>query len=246
MTGHRPNKHAGPTGSRLETEYAGLQYSSSPLAARHCLMSSTSKNAHPEGGDALSASRRPLSGSSRTIELEVRETNQLFNSMDPSPFRERDLDTDAEAFIESWAQEFPADAALTLRVYLEQWPPQDPTVLIREAVHNYFAYRARQDALEFRRLMQQGRTSLMIGLVFLACCLVVIKTLAGSSTDTWAGVLRESLTIAGWVAMWRPMQIYLYDWWPIRRRLRMHTKLSAMPVEVAPKQKRLVIPSPGL
>ncbi len=182
---------------------------------------------------------------SRTIELEVRETKQLFNSMDPSPFREKDLDTDAEAFIESWAQEFPADAPVTLRVHLEQWPLEDPTALIRDAVHNYFAYRARQDDLEFRRLMQQGRTSLLIGLVFLVGCLVIIKTLAGSSTDTWAGVVRESLTIAGWVAMWRPMQIYLYDWWPIRRRGRIHTKLSLMPVEVVPKRKHIVIPSPG-
>jgi hypothetical protein len=182
---------------------------------------------------------------SRTIELEVRETKQLFNSMDPSPFRERDLDTAAEAFIESWAQEYPADAPLTLLVHLEQWPAEDPTALIRDAVHNYFAYRARQDDLDFRRLMQQGRTSLAIGLVFLSCCLVIIKTLAGSSTDTWAGVLRESLTIAGWVAMWRPMQIYLYDWWPLRRRGRIHKKLSLMPVEVVPKRKHLVIPSSG-
>jgi len=174
---------------------------------------------------------------SRTIQLEVRETKQLFNSMDPSPFRERDLDINAEEFIESWAQEFPADAELSLQVHLEQWPEHDPTELIREAVHNYFAYRARQDDLEFRRLMQQGRTSLAIGLVFLASCLVVIKTLAGSSTHAWAGVLRESLTIAGWVAMWRPMQIYLYDWWPVRRRGRVHKKLSLMPVEVVPKRK---------
>lgn len=181
----------------------------------------------------------------RTIELEVREPRQLFNSMDPSPFRERDLDPNAEAFIEGWAQEFHADVPLTLRVYLEQWPAEDPTALIRDAVHNYFAYRAQQDALEFRRLMQQGRTSLAIGLVFLACCLVAIKTLAGSSTDTWAGVVREGLTIAGWVAMWRPMQIYLYDWWPIRRRARTHAKLSLMPVEVAPKRRPLVIPSRG-
>ena len=172
---------------------------------------------------------------SRTIELEVRDTKQLFNSMDPSPFREKDLDSDAEEFIESWAQEFPADVPLTLRVHLDEWPAEDPTGLIRDAVHNYFAYRARQDDLEFRRLMQQGRTSLIIGLVFLAACLLVIKTLAGSSTDTWAGVLRESLTIAGWVAMWRPMQIYLYDWWPLRRRGRLYKKLSRMKVEAHKK-----------
>jgi hypothetical protein len=187
--------------------------------------------------ETISSVRAADGKNCRFIELEVRETRQLFNSMDPSPFRERDLDADAEEFIESWAREFPAGCELALRVYIEQWPAEDPTELIRDAVHNYFAYRARQDDLEFRRLMQQGRTSLVIGLVFLASCLAVIKALAGSSTDTWAGVVREGLTIAGWVAMWQPMQVYLYDWWPVRRRARMHRRLSLMPVEVIRRGK---------
>ena len=39
------------------------------------------------------------------------------------------------------------------------------------------------------------------------------------------------------VAMWRPMQIYLYDWWPLLRRSRIYAKLSHMPVEVLQKTK---------
>lgn len=166
------------------------------------------------------------------IKLKLRDINQLFNSMDPSPFIEKDLDNDAEEFIVSWAQEFPPDAPVSLRIYLEQWPAENPKELIREAVHNYFAHRAKLIESEFRRLMRQGRTSLFIGLVFLAVCLVLISTLLSGKTSTWAVMVRESLTIAGWVAMWRPMQIYLYDWWPLRRRGRIYTKLSRMPVEV--------------
>ena len=44
-------------------------------------------------------------------------------------------------------------------------------------MHNYFAHRATLTALEFSRLMKQGQTSLLIGLVFLAACLVIIRTL---------------------------------------------------------------------
>ena len=35
------------------------------------------------------------------IQLRLRELAQLFNSMDPSPFLDRDLDADAEEFIVS-------------------------------------------------------------------------------------------------------------------------------------------------
>ncbi len=166
------------------------------------------------------------------IELKLRDMSQLFNSMDPSPFIEKDLDDDAEEFIVSWAQELPPGTPVKLRVHLDQWPAEDPTELIRQAVHHYFAHRAELTRLEFHRLMKQGRTSLMIGLLFLVACLMVIRTLLTGDAGTWAGVLRESLTIAGWVAMWRPMQIYLYDWWPLRRRGRIYTKLSRMPVAV--------------
>lgn len=155
--------------------------------------------------------------------------------MDPSPFIEKDLDDDAEEFIVSWALEYPLNAPLRLSIYLDQWPAEDPKELIKIAVHNHFSYRARIVGLELKRLFKQGRTSLLIGLVFLSVCLLISRLLFTGNAGTWASVGRESLTIAGWVAMWRPMQIYLYDWWPIRRRANIYRKLSRIPVEIGPR-----------
>jgi hypothetical protein len=33
-------------------------------------------------------------------------------------------------------------------------------------------------------------------------------------------VVRESLVIGG-LAMWRPLEVFLYDWWPIRADARL-------------------------
>lgn len=176
-------------------------------------------------------------GQAYYISLRLRDMSQLFNSMDPSPFMEKDLDDDAEEFIVGWAQEFSHEAPIRLRVYLEQWPAEDPKELIKTAVHNHFGHRASIADLEFKRLLKQGRTSLLIGLSFLSVCLLLSKALVGHQADTWAAVVRESLTIAGWVAMWRPMQIYLYDWWPLWRRGQIYKKLGHMPVEVIQKSK---------
>jgi hypothetical protein len=175
-------------------------------------------------------------GHLHNIELKLHDINQLFNSMDPSPFLEKDLDDDAEDFIVGWAEELPSNAAVRLRLHLEQWPAEDPKEVIRDAVHNHFAHRTKITDSEFRRLLKQGRTSLVIGLAFLATCFLIIRTLPGGEAGTWVGIVRESLTIAGWVAMWRPMQIYLYDWWPLRRRSRIYAKLSHMPIDVIPKK----------
>jgi hypothetical protein len=86
--------------------------------------------------------------------------------------------------------------------------------------------------------MKRGRSSLLIGLLFLAACLAASKLLFGSHEGTWTNIARESLTIAGWVAMWRPMEIYLYDWWPLRGRGRIYRKLSQLPIEVVKMDAR--------
>ena len=92
------------------------------------------------------------------IELHLRDVSQLFNTMDPSPFHEKDLDHDAEEFIVSWAREFPLDEPVTLVVHLDALPQeQEPQSMIERAVHHYFAYRVELNRLEFRHLLQDGR-----------------------------------------------------------------------------------------
>jgi hypothetical protein len=167
------------------------------------------------------------------IELRVRELAQLFNSMDPTPFHHKDLDLDAEEFIESWALEFPPASRFEIIVHLERLPAEgNPTALVAEAVHNYFDYKTELARRELNHLLQQGRISLMIGLTFLALCLLAAEALEQFTTGTFPLIVRESLTIGGWVAMWRPMQIFLYDWWPVRRRRRTYRSLARAHVRV--------------
>ena len=167
------------------------------------------------------------------IEVFVDKIDQLFNSMDPSPFPEKDLDADAEEFIVSWAQEFPRHDPVTLVVDANQLPAHgDAQHVVETAVHNYFAYRAKLKRLELRHLLKEGHTSLVIGLIFLGACLFTSQLLLRREQGTLSIIARESLTIAGWVAMWRPMQIFLYEWWPLLRKRRLYQKLSRMHVQV--------------
>ena len=167
------------------------------------------------------------------IEIKLRDLNQLFNTMDPSPFLEKDLDADAEEFIVNWAREFPLKETVVLTIHVSQdAAPQKPDALIEKAVQNYFRYRAKLSFMELRRLLREGRISLVIGLTFLTLCLASAGLLRGSGEQTIRDVAREGLTIVGWVAMWRPLEIYLYDWWPVLHRSRIFEKLGEMKVEI--------------
>ncbi|MFM9912109.1 MAG: hypothetical protein ACKVN9_01065 [Methylophilaceae bacterium] len=169
------------------------------------------------------------------IELRVVKLSELFNSMDPTPFHHRNLDTDAEEFLESWALEFPQNSHFKIVVHIEQMPQEDPSALVTEAIHNYFEYKSERAKRNLRQLLLEGRVSLMIGLSFLALCLLGADMLVAGFTDsTFLRLLKESLLIAGWVAMWRPMQIFLYEWWPVVRRMRIYHNLGRAMVHVIP------------
>jgi hypothetical protein len=167
------------------------------------------------------------------VEVRVRDIRQLFESMDPSPFPGKDLDRDAAAFIVSWAREFPAKAELGIRFHVENPSPEDLD-LLRSAVSAYFLAEADASRHQFRRLMAIGRRSLLIGLAFLAACLWLANGLGHISEPSGVVmVLRESLLIGGWVALWRPLQIFLYDWWPLLADRRLFSRLASAHMELA-------------
>jgi len=174
------------------------------------------------------------------IQLELRDINQLFHSMDPSPFREKDLDVNAEEFIVSWARELPGSDQFLLKVHLlEATLPARDEKDVGDAVRNYFNYRAEQFALRQRELLREGWMNLGIGLTFLTCCLLLARYLLQLGTGTLVAIAHESLIIGGWVAMWRPMQIFLYDRWPIRRMQMLYRRLGNMAVKVVPRERPL-------
>ena len=57
--------------------------------------------------------------SGHRVELNLRDLEQFFNTMDPSPFHEKDLDDNVEEFIVSWAKEYPLEDPVQLVVHLQ-------------------------------------------------------------------------------------------------------------------------------
>jgi hypothetical protein len=154
--------------------------------------------------------------------------------MDPPPFHERELDREAEAFILNSARELHAKVPIALNIYLDQPAglPEEGRVL-EEAIRVHFSRRSQSSRRALRELLARGRVSLAIGLLCLAASLLGGEMLArlpeGRSP---VQVLRESLVIGGWVAMWRPMEILLYDWWPLWNERRLLDRLSQMTVRI--------------
>jgi hypothetical protein len=165
------------------------------------------------------------------IELKVDAPQRLFHELDPTPLAGRDLDEAVESYIIESAREL-RSSHYELLLHLREGGllPQRREALA-DSIRAYFSYRREIENRKLRRLLAEGRRTLAIGLVFLFFC-GVLGVLASDALPTPVGpFLNQGLLIIGWVANWRPVEIFLHDWQPIRRERDLLGALAQMKVQ---------------
>jgi hypothetical protein len=169
------------------------------------------------------------------IEIRVEEIAQLFHTLDPFPFRERDLDREAEDFIVDWARELPLNQPITIVVHLPRGEAETQSAAeLNAAFNRFFTYRADALQRDLKELFRFGRRSLAVGVTTLTFC-VAMGRIAVSiwPGDPFGRLLEESFLILGWVANWKPLEIFLYDWWPLTRRRDLYRRLAMATTEIS-------------
>ena len=170
------------------------------------------------------------------IEIRVDRLAQLFHTLDPFPFWEKDLDAEAEEYIVSWARELPDKRPIRIAVHVREGDARAANSdELNEAFQHYFEGRAVAVQNDLNELFRIGRRSLAIGIPILVACFVAARFAAGYLLENPVQrLVEESLLILGWVANWRPLEIFLYDWWPLARRRDLYRRLAAAAVELRP------------
>lgn len=169
------------------------------------------------------------------IEIKLGSIPQLFNSFDPAPFYEKEIDTSAEQYIVDIVKDFPAKTEFGILIYLPKGQCDcTEAQKIIPAIHTHFAYRALATDRKFRARFRFGRWALLIGLSFLAIALLARQIITGPENNIGAGLLSDSLLIIGWAAMWEPITVLLYELWPIVKEKRIYEKISRMEIEILP------------
>ena len=165
------------------------------------------------------------------IEIKLKKVNQLFNSFDPSPFLDKELDDDAVEYIVSYALEY-AKLKQKMIIYVPtSHKSKMSEVEIRRSIHNFFEYKRDLAEKRIKLKLKEGQLSLLVGISFLVICLIVGEYVGTLAQNMWTYVITEGLLIGGWVAMWKPISDILYEWWPIYDEKKIYHKLSEMPIE---------------
>ena len=135
-----------------------------------------------------------------------------FQLIRPIAIHQQGPDDEAEAYIVDSLAELPHARSAELVIHLPQAEVELRTATdLAEAIHGYFGYRQGVTRHKLRALFRIGRTSLLIGLVFLAVCTLLSEAVSRAEWPSLGNLLEQGLLIIGWVANWRPLEIFLYD-----------------------------------
>ncbi|MGZ5278676.1 MAG: hypothetical protein ACXWC9_01965 [Pseudobdellovibrionaceae bacterium] len=169
----------------------------------------------------------------RWVEVRIKESQQLFDARDPAPFRERDLDDDFVEYIVSSAQEFSNSTPLKIVIYIESKGAKEiEKESIQEAIRSYFIYQTERQSIALKNFVRRANIYLAIGILILFTCLGVAQGLTTTDQPGPAGILREGIVIFGWVSVWKPIELLLFDWFPLYEKLRLYRKISITELDI--------------
>lgn len=162
------------------------------------------------------------------IDVRISKIERLFDNRDPAPFRERDLDPDLVEYLRDTSEDQLAVPRLRVLFWLDH--PCEPAE-VELAYRSHFAYELERGLRVRRRQWRTGWIGVAIALVAIVGLMslgeLVERVIAGSV----GAALGEALLISGWVLMWKPIEVLVYDSIPWRRERRLLRKLLDATVE---------------
>lgn len=165
-----------------------------------------------------------------TIGIRIGSLNELLDARDPAPLPERAMDLRAESYILGRATQCRRAKALGLRVYApESLRPYASSAT--DAVHEHFHRAHTLGERNFRRRLRIGGVTLAIALGILGGSIWLRSLLSNSASQALAQGLGEGLLILGWVAMWRPVEILLFEHWESHLDHVILERLASIPVD---------------
>lgn len=140
------------------------------------------------------------------------------------------LNRDFEEYIFNSVRNYSLDKKIELIIY----PSRESfeADLIKSSIHRHFDYRAKELGLQLRRQFFQWTVNMVIGVLFLVLCLILVEILEVFSYINIIKIIKESLLIIGWVALWEPVSFILFGWKTIKRDKLVCSKLSNITVSV--------------
>jgi hypothetical protein len=163
------------------------------------------------------------------IDVRAQKLDQLFDNRDPAPFRERDLDPALAAYLLDAGEDLVAHVEIAVVFWLEHEPPHDE---LEHAYRGHFQHLLLRQRRQRRRSRRTGLVTLLLGIVLVVALFTLAQLIGAAVPGSIGAGLKEGLVISSWVVLWRPVELLVYGWIPVRRERRIVERLLAATVSV--------------
>ncbi len=167
------------------------------------------------------------------IEIHLKAIHNIFDNRDPSSHFERDIDADAFDYLIGLAEDLPPRQPFRVALWFAEPASETiPDATIVQAFRTHIGFALLRAERRVIREFRQTRTSFILGLALLIASLFLREISKPAPGDALALAIREGILIIGWVAMWRPLESFAYDWLPYVQQRRLLRRMIAAPIDI--------------
>lgn len=177
------------------------------------------------------------------IDVRVQRIEQLFDNRDPAPFRERDLDPEVAQYVLDAGADLASRTSFSIVFWLEQPAPNNE---IEHAFKAHFEDVITRLRRRRRRERRSGAVMLPLGIAIVLVLFTLAQLIGAAVPGTIGAGLKEGLVISSWVVLWRPVEILIYGWIPLRQERRLVERLLAAKLAVRIGKPSVGVPAAGV
>jgi hypothetical protein len=177
----------------------------------------------------IPSSRYRIENGEPCVDVKLSSIDQMFDNRDPAPFRERDLDPDLAEYLLDAGEDLFGAKRLRVVFWVEKPCEREE---VEDAVHAHFEAVIDRSRRTRRRRRRTGQVALALALLLVVGLISLARGVGHWIPGGLGAGLGEGLVISGWVVMWRPVEILIYDWIPMHHDRKVAAKLLAAPIDV--------------
>lgn len=163
------------------------------------------------------------------LDVAADKAEDLYNNFDRNaPYIRRDLNQDLADYLTDCAEEL-LPQTFAIRFTFNRHHDEDTLERIRRSVAAYFQYLAGKERVQMQKMFTRSTLFVLVGIAMLVSSVLLTRWL-GVERGVTANVFAEGVNIAAWVALWEALAVFLVDWYPRRKQMRIYMTLAQAPL----------------
>lgn len=169
-----------------------------------------------------------------SIDIYIRSSNEIFKQFNFSSPMGKVLRGDIESYIYESIKDFPENKKVILKVHMLTAIEKE-SAWVAEAIQKHFHLKLEENDRLVKRKFSHWCGNMIIGILFLIFCLMLVQLLDSLQDLNAVKIIKESLMIIGWVAIWEPTTFILFQWRGIKKSRSYYRRICSMPVFIENK-----------